>query len=101
MAFIQIMECHTDRIDELMALEEEWQQATKGRNTLRRAIVARDRKDPQRHPVLVFFDSYESAMVNSGLPETEAFATRQQDLMDGPIVFSDLDVIDDRDLVGA
>jgi hypothetical protein len=98
MAFIQIIECRTDRYDELMALEQEWQQATEGRRTLRRAIVTRDRNDPERHLVLAFFDSYESAMENSNLPETGAFGEKQQALMDAPMVFHDLDVIDDREL---
>jgi hypothetical protein len=98
MAFVQIMECHTDRVEELMALEEEWQQATEGRHTLRRLMVTRDRSDPKRHLVLAFFDSYESAMVNSDLPETNAFGPRQQELMDAPITFTDLDVVDDRTL---
>jgi hypothetical protein len=96
MAFIQIIECHTDRIDELNALEEEWQRATEGRHTLRRAIVTRDRKDPKRHLMLAFFDSYESAMVNSELPETTDFGRRQQELMDAPMTFTDLEVLDDR-----
>jgi quinol monooxygenase YgiN len=100
MAFIQIIECHTDRVEEMIALENEWQQATEGRHTLRRAIVARDRKDPKRHLMLAFFDSYESAMVNSDLPETSAFGEKQQALLDAPMSFTDLDVLEDRQ-VGA
>ena len=37
---------------------------------MRRSIVTRDRNDPERHVLIVFFDSYESAMENSNLPET-------------------------------
>ncbi len=95
MAFIQIMEMKTSRIDELLALEEEWKKATEGRRTLRRSIVAKDRKDPNSHVIMVFFDSYESAMENSNLPETQAFAEKQAKLLDGPVTFHDLDVIDD------
>jgi hypothetical protein len=100
MAFIQMMERHTDRVDELTALEEEWQRATAGRRTLRRTIVARDRANPKRHLVLAFFDSYESAMANSELPETTEFAQRQEALMDAPIVFTDLDVLEDQQVDG-
>lgn len=94
--FIQIIECRTSRFDELSALEDEWEQATEGKRTLRRSIVARDRNDPQRYLVLAFFDSYEEAMVNSNLPETTDFGAKQSALLDGPMVFTDLDVIQDR-----
>lgn len=96
MEFIQIIECRTSRIDELQALEEEWEKATEGKRTLRRSIVTRDRKDPDRYLILAFFDSYESAMENSNLPETNEFGQRQAALLDSPMTFTDLDVVDDR-----
>lgn len=96
MAFIQIIEARTDRVDELMKLEDEWEAATEGKRTLRRGIVARDRNDPKHFFVLAFFDSYESAMENSNLPETSHFADRQAKVLDGPPTFHDLEVIDDR-----
>ncbi len=96
MTFIQTVEVRTKRIDELRAMDEEWETATEGKRTLRRAIIAQDRNDPDRYVILAFFDSYESAMENSELPETQAFAQRQASLLEGPPVFHDLDVIDDR-----
>jgi quinol monooxygenase YgiN len=96
MAFIQIIEMRTTRVDELTALEAEWEKATEGKRTLRRSIVARDRNDPNRYLVLAFFDDYESAMVNSNLPETSEFGHKQAELLDGPMAFTDLDVIEDR-----
>ena len=45
---------------------------------------------------VVFFDSHESTMENSNLPETSAFVEKQQALLDGPPVFHNLDVVDDR-----
>jgi hypothetical protein len=96
MEFIQIIECRTSRLDELTALEHEWEKATEGKRTLRRSIIARDRNDPTRYLVLAFFDSYDSAMVNSNFPETSEFGHKQAALLDGPMVFTDLDVIDDR-----
>jgi len=96
MEFIQIIECRTSKLDELTALEDEWERATEGKRTLRRSIIARDRNDPERHLVLAFFDSYESAMVNSNLPETGEFGRKQSELLDAPMVFTDLDVVDDR-----
>ncbi len=46
--------------------------------------------------MIVFFDSYESAMENSNLPETQAFAESLAALLDGPPTFLDLDVVEDR-----
>lgn len=96
MEFIQIIECRTSKFDELTSLQDEWEKATEGKRTLRRSIIARDRNDPTRHLVLAFFDSYESAMVNSNLPETAEFGRKQTALLDGPMIFTDLDVVDDR-----
>jgi hypothetical protein len=96
MEFIQIIECRTDRFDELTRLEDEWRAATEGKRTLRRTIVTRDRNDPSRHLVFAFFDSYDSAMVNSDLPETAEFGQKQQAVLTAPMTFQDLDVLDDR-----
>ena len=96
MSFIQIIDMRTKNIDEIQNLEREWEKATEGKRTLRRSIVGRDRNDPDRYLVLAFFDSYESAMENSNLPETTEFGQKQSALLDGPMQFIDLDVIDDR-----
>jgi hypothetical protein len=96
MSFIQIIECKTSNYDELMALEDQWRDATEGKRTLRRAIVGRDRNDANRYLVLAFFDDYESAMVNSNRPETTEFGQKQQAVLDAPMTFVDLDVVDDR-----
>jgi len=95
MAFIQIVEMRTTNVDEMLKLEQEWRQATEGKRTLRRGIVGRDRNDPERHLIVAFFDSYESAMENSNLPETQEFAQKQTALAEA-VQFIDLDVIDDQ-----
>ena len=74
MSFIQIIEMRTKNFDELQALSDRFFEATEGKRTVRRAIVSRDRNDPERYMLVVFFDSYESAMENSNLPETAEFA---------------------------
>src|SRR3954447_40252 len=96
MSFIQIIDMRTSQADEVMKLEDEWRTATEGKRTLRRSIVARDRNDPKHHLVIAFFDDYDSAMINSNLPETQTFGEKQSALLDGPMQFIDLDVIDDR-----
>lgn len=96
MAFVQIIECRTTQFDRIQRLEDEWRAATEGKRTLRRSIVVRDRTDPERYLILAFFDSYEAAMENSNLPETSEFSEKQAALLDGPMTFQDLDVIEDR-----
>jgi len=97
MAFVQIIDMHTSEFEKINQLEDEWRSATEGKRTLRRSIVARDRNDAEHYVVLAFFDSYESAMTNSNLPETSDFGQKQSALLDGPMQFTDLDVIEDRD----
>src|SRR3954471_8778703 len=96
MAFIQIIEMRSKKFDEIRALSDEFFAATEGKRTLQRSFVARDRNDPDRYVILAFFDSYESAMENSNLPETQEFAAKQAALIDGPMTFRDFDVIDER-----
>jgi quinol monooxygenase YgiN len=96
MEFIQIIELQTDKIDEIQALEAEWRAATEGKRTLRRALVCRDRNAAKRHLVIAFFDDHDSAMVNSNLPETGEFGQKQAALCDGPMQFTDLDVLVDE-----
>jgi quinol monooxygenase YgiN len=96
MTFIQIIEARTENLDGILALDDDWAEATEGKRTARRSIVTTDRNDPTRHLVIVFFDDYESAMKNSALPETQTFAERWAKLVDEPPAFRDLDVIADR-----
>jgi hypothetical protein len=80
-----------------MALADEtWRQATEGKRTLRRSILCQDRNDKNRYLVLAFFDSPESAAVNSDFPETAAFANQTGAIVDAPLTFQDLDIIEDR-----
>ncbi|MEO6471664.1 MAG: hypothetical protein ABIR57_07235 [Aeromicrobium sp.] len=96
MAFIQIVEGHTDHLDEINKLSEAWEAATEGRRTSTRSILTVDRNDPRHFTVIVFFDSYESAMENSNMPETQEFSGKLVALLDGPPSFSDLEVVEDN-----
>jgi hypothetical protein len=95
-SFVQIIDMRTKNVDEIQNLEREWENATEGKRTLRRSIIGRDRNDPDHYLVPAFFDSYESAMKNSNLPATTEFGQKQSALLDAPMQFTDLDVIDDR-----
>ena len=94
--FVQIMEMHTDKFEEVKAIGEEWERATEGTRTVRRRLLGRDRDNPQRLVNIVFFDSYEAAMENSNLPETERLATKLTALLGGSPSFANLDVVEDR-----
>jgi hypothetical protein len=96
MTFVQIIDLHSSKFEEIEKLELEWRAATEGRRTLRRSIVTRDHHDADHYVVLAFFDSHESAMTNSNLPETATFGERQAALCDAPMGFTDLDVIEDQ-----
>lgn len=96
MGFIQIIEFKTDDINGVRKLQHDYRQATAGKNTIRGEILTQDRNNPRRYFNIVFFDSYESAMQNSHLSETQADFENYKPVLDGPAVFYDFDVIDDR-----
>jgi hypothetical protein len=92
---VQIIEFRTSDIEGVRRIDKEWRRATEGRRTVRRELLARDHSDPDRYFAVVFFDSYESAMANSSLPETKASAEQYMKVSDGPPVFHDLDILED------
>jgi hypothetical protein len=96
MGFVQIIEFRTSQPDRMRALGDEWEQATEGKRKTRRRVIAEDRENPGRYFNIVFFDSYEDAMENSALPETDALAQKMMPLGEGPPTFYNLDVIEDR-----
>lgn len=96
MTFIQIIEFRTQDIDKANQVHEDWRAATEGRRTVRRELLARDHADSSRYFAVEFFDSYESAMENSELPETKAAAEQYMTLSDGAPVFYNLDILRER-----
>ncbi len=97
MAFVQIIDFHTSRLEEGRPFIEEYFAKTEGRRTVRRSVLCQDRNDPTHYLNLVFFDSYESAMQNSNMPETAELASKLGALSEGADTFYDLDVIEDRE----
>jgi quinol monooxygenase YgiN len=94
MGFVQIVEFNTSKIDEVRKSADDFRAATEGKRTVARVTIAADRDNPGRHFVIAEFPSYEEAMKNSELPETQELAKRQQALSDGPPTFYNLDVIE-------
>jgi hypothetical protein len=96
MAFVQIIEYRTSKAAEMQAVGDEWEKATEGKRKAGRRVLCQDRDKPERYFNVVFFDSYEDAMKNSALPETESFSKKMMSFADGPPTFYNLDVVDDR-----
>jgi hypothetical protein len=96
MTFVQIIDYRTDEPNGGESLADEWEQATEGKRTARRAITGRDRNDPSHYMTVVFFDSYESAQENNDLPETQDLAAKMTTIVAEAPTFFDLDVVSDR-----
>ena len=94
MAFIQIVEITTTKPDELQKLSADYQTKTEGKRTSRRVAVCADRDKPGRYLIIAEFDSYESAMENSNLAETEELAEEMRAFVDGPPAFHSLEVLE-------
>ena len=97
MGFVQIIEFKTSRIDEVRKAGEEFEAATAGKRTATRRTLCEDRDRPGTYMMMVEFPSYEDAMKNSALPETNKVAEKIGALADDQ-KFLNLDVIDENKL---
>lgn len=98
MAFVQVIDFKSSKPEEVKRVHEEWEERTSGKRTARRVLSARYRDEPDRWCELVFFDSYDSAMQNSDLPETKEYAEKLREVIDGEPSYWNLDVDEDRAL---
>ncbi|WKX72268.1 ester cyclase [Streptomyces sp. XD-27] len=98
MTFVQIIDCKTDKLDDLNRLMDTWVEQTKGRRTATHSVVGKDR-DKAKHLVeIVEFPSYEEAMRNSEMPETNRIFEEMVALCEAPPTFTNLDVVRDEQL---
>ncbi|MGW4894180.1 ester cyclase [Kitasatospora sp. NPDC004240] len=95
MAFVQIIDCKTDKVDELNRLMDTWAEQTRGKRTASHSVVGTDRSDRNHVVEIVEFPSYEEAMRNSNLPETDRIFREMVALCEEPPTFTDLDVVRD------
>lgn len=95
MAFVQLIEYETSQPDEVKRTFDEWQQAAQDMRKAKRVVLTRHRDQENRFVTIVFFDSYEEAMENSNLEETQQYSRKVNDLIDGEPTYFDLDVIED------
>ncbi|MGP4088493.1 ester cyclase [Streptomyces sp. KR55] len=98
MTFVQIIDCKTDRIDEMNRLMDSWVEQTKGKRTATHDLIGKDRSEPRHFVEIVEFPSYEEAMKNSRLPETNRIFEEMVALCDEMPTFTDLDVVRDEQL---
>ena len=92
-SFVQIIEFRTTRFDEGQQLVDRWLEETEGKRTATRSITTQDRDRPGTYLTIVEFPSYEDAMRNSEMPETQALSEALAKLADGPPAFRNLDLV--------
>ncbi|MFF0792025.1 ester cyclase [Streptomyces spiralis] len=98
MTFVQLIECRTSRFDEMNRLIDTWLEQTGGKRTATHALVGKDRSDRGHIVEMVEFPSYEEAMRNSNLPETDEIFRGMVALCDDMPTFIDLEVVRDERL---
>ncbi|MDQ0992534.1 ester cyclase [Streptomyces sp. V3I7] len=98
MTFVQLIDCRTSRFDEMDRLMDRWVEQTKGKRTATHDMVGRDRSDASHFVEVVEFPSYEDAMRNSNLPETDRIFQEMVALCDEMPTLMDLDVVRDERL---
>lgn len=96
MGFIQTISFSTSRVDEIRALAKEFQRGQGGAAPgFRGTKILKDRDRDSAYMVIAEFDSYELAMENSARPETDAFAKKMGELVDGAVTYGNYVVIDE------
>ena len=101
MTFVQIIDCKTSRIDDMNRLMDLWVEQTKGKRTATHSLIGKDRSDTSHFVEIVEFPSYDVAMRNSQLPETDRIFREMVALCDEMPTFTDLDVVKDIQLYKA
>lgn len=98
MTFMQIIDCKTERPEELNRLMDTWVEQTVGKRTATHTLIGRDRDNAGHYLEIVEFPSYEEAVRNSELPETNRIFQEVVALCGEPPTFTNLDVIRDEQL---
>lgn len=93
MTFVQIVEYETTREPEMEAVFDEWEKTTEGKRTVTHEIHTQDRENPHHYVDIVQFPSYEEAMRNNDLPDTQRLAGKLRELCTGEPKFTNLEVV--------
>ncbi|MCU1676076.1 MAG: hypothetical protein JWM93_834 [Frankiales bacterium] len=97
-SFVQIIEFKTKRYDEMQQLSDDYiakRLADDRGPRPTRSLVTQDRDRPGVYLSIVEFPSYEEAMENSNLSDTDEFATSMGKLADAPPRYYNLDVVEE------
>ena len=96
MAFVQTILFTTSRVDEIKAMGDDYEREQGGQAPgFRGSRILKDRDRENAYVIIAEFESYELAMENSQRPETDAFAQRMSELVDGEVTYGNYDVIDE------
>ncbi|MFG2295123.1 ester cyclase [Streptomyces sp. NPDC048603] len=98
MTFVQIIDYKTSRYDDLSDLMDRYVAQSQGKRTVTHSMIGQDREDAEHYVDVVEFPSYEEAMRNSQLPETDKMFREMMSLCDGMPTFTNLDVVRDEQL---
>ena len=83
-------------MDEIRALSDQFDRDNPDAPGLVSLKFLKDRDRENTYLVIAEFESYDVAMENSARPETDAFAKKMGELVDGPPVYGNYDVIEER-----
>jgi hypothetical protein len=96
MGFVQTVSFTSSRVDEIAAMAREYEAGQGGQAPgYRSSRILKDRDRENAYMVVAEFDSYELAMENSARPETDAFAKKMAELVDGAVTYGNYDEVSD------
>ncbi|MEW2413552.1 ester cyclase [Streptomyces sp. NPDC046866] len=98
MTFVQIVDYETSRPEAVNELLDRYLEQTNGKRTVTHSVIGKDRESDTHYVDVVEFPSYEDAMKNSHLPETDKMFQEMVALCDGMPRFTNLDVVRDEHL---
>ncbi|RSS79059.1 ester cyclase [Streptomyces sp. WAC06614] len=98
MTFVQIIDYKTRRADDLNKLLDRYVEMSQGKRTVTHSVMGKDRETEDHYVEMVEFPSYEEAMRNSQLPETDKMFQEMVALCEGMPTFTNLDVVRDESL---
>ncbi|MCB5181865.1 ester cyclase [Streptomyces antimicrobicus] len=98
MTFVQIIDYKTRRADDLNKLLDRYVEMSQGKRTVTHTVMCKDREAEDHYVEMVEFPSYEQAMRNSQLPETDRMFQEMVALCEGMPTFTNLDVVRDEHL---
>ena len=94
MAFVQTLAFEAADEQAVRSLMDDWdRESSKAAIGLQRYLLLKDHDRPNAYLLVVEFSSYEEAMRNSARPETDAFARRLADLVQGHVEYRNLDTV--------